>query len=49
MRYTLIDQDGKSVRDGFMIQLDAEVTKFQDHCKKRDIQPVVRLNCAGGL
>ena len=31
-------------RDSFMMQLIEDISKFQRYCKRRDIQPVVRLN-----
>ena len=31
-------------RDSFMSQLVIDVTKFADYCRKRDIQPCIRLN-----
>ena len=31
-------------RNTFMKQLMVDLTKFQNYCNKRDIQPVIRLN-----
>tara|TARA_R110000744_G_scaffold217549_1_gene336267 strand:+ start:769 stop:1494 length:726 start_codon:yes stop_codon:yes gene_type:complete len=31
-------------RDGFMLQLIEDIAKFEKYCKKRGIQPVIRLN-----